>query len=114
MLETKMARDEVTVDRFIRTLTDATAARAESEMVDLVAQKRKDHPEATGVAPWEHEQLEDRLKAERLGFDSQALRPYFEFSAVQRGVMEIMARIFGVSFKKISGEPVWHPDVETF
>jgi len=112
--ETKMTRTEEAVDAFIETVTKATAPRAQADMADLLALKRRDDPAAARIEPWEHEQLEDRLKAERLHFDSQALRPYFEFAAVQRGVMDTMARIFGVRFEKISGVPVWHLDVETF
>src|SRR5262245_13031826 len=113
-LETKMARHEATVDDFIRTVTDSAAPLARAELADLIALKRKDDPQAADIEPWEHQQLEDRLKAERFGFDSQALRRYFEFAAVQRGVMETMARIFGVRFEKVARVPVWHPDVETF
>ena len=112
--ETKMTRTEAAVDVFIEMVTKATAPRAQEDMADLLALKRRDDPGAARIEPWEHEQLEDRLKAEHLHFDSQALRPYFEFAAVQRGVMDTMARIFGVRFEKVSGVPVWHPDVETF
>ena len=113
-LETKMARTDSVVEEFIRTVTDSAAPRAHAEMADLLAFKRTDDPAASSIEPWEHEQLQDRLKAAQLGFDSQAFRPYFEFAAVQRGVMGTMGRIFEVRFDKVSGVPVWHPDVETF
>jgi len=113
-LETKMARTDSVVEDFIRTVTDSAAPRAHAEMADLLALKRTDDPAANSIEPWEHERLQDRLKAAQLSFDSQALRPYFEFGAVQRGVMDTMARIFEVRFDKVSGMPVWHPDVETF
>jgi len=113
-LETKMARTDSVVEDFIRTVTDSAAPRAHTEMADLLALKRTDDPAANSIEPWEHERLQDRLKAAQLSFDSQALRPYFEFGTVQRGVMDTMARIFEVRFDKVSGMPVWHPDVETF
>lgn len=113
-LETQMARTDTVVEGFIGTVADSAAPRAHAEMADLLALKRTDEPVADSIEPWEHEQVQDRLKAVQLGFDSQALRPYFEFAAVQRGVMDTMARIFEIRFDKVSGVPVWHPDVETF
>ena len=36
--------------------------------------------------PWDAAYLEDRVKAERLAFDTQAMRPYFEYGRVKAGV----------------------------
>ena len=59
--------------------------------------------------------LEDRVKAEQYGFDSQAVRPYFEYGRVKEGVLDMTARLFGVdATRRVQDAPVWHPDVEAY
>jgi thimet oligopeptidase len=54
------------------------------------------------------------VKAEQLDFDTQSLRPYFEYGAVKDGLMALLGRLFGVSFTARPDIPVWHPEVEVF
>ena len=52
--------------------------------------KRKDDPAraATSTA-WDSAFYQERVKAEQYGFDSQAVRPYFEYERVKQGVLDI-------------------------
>ena len=60
------------------------SARAASDYQALLARKRKDEPSAAARGRrGTRRYLEDRVKAEQYGFDSQAVRPYFEYTRVQ-------------------------------
>lgn len=113
-LETKMAKKASTAHDFIERGRAATLARATKDVSMLLARKQRDVPGATRVEAWEHGFYEDRVKNEQFGFDSQALRAYFEYGTVKQGVMDISARLFGVRFVKVVDAPTWHPDVETY
>jgi thimet oligopeptidase len=65
------------------------------------------------LEPWDQNYYADRLQAEQLGFDSRALRPYFEYGRVKQGVLDIASRMWGISFVPVKA-PVWHPDVEAY
>jgi Zn-dependent oligopeptidase len=57
------------------------------------------------------------VSEEQAGYSAQEVRPYLEFRRVQRGVLDTMARLFGVVFAKVSAEGElgrWHPDVEVY
>lgn len=56
----------------------------------------------------------EQLRKERFNVDNETVREYFPFEAVKKGMFEIYAKLFSVTFKQLSGIPVWHEDVETF
>lgn len=112
--ETKMVKSATAARDFIEQGRAATEARAKADMAMLIERKKKDVPNATAIEPWEHQFYEDRVRNESFGLDSQALRPYFEYGSVEKGVMSITSKLFGVRYVPVSDAKVWHPDVETF
>jgi thimet oligopeptidase len=112
--EMQMTGTETKVSEFVDRLARLSEKRAREDQQALLARKQKDLPKATKVDPWEVEYYEDRVRAERFGFDSQALRPYFEYSRVKQGAMDITSRMFGIVFRRVQNAPVWHPDVESY
>jgi thimet oligopeptidase len=112
--EDKMIRSERNAGDFIEKIAAASAERSRRDYQVLLERKRKDDPDATRVDPWDQAYLEDRVKAEQYSFDSQAVRPYFEYTRVKKGVLDITSRIFGVSYRRVANTPVWHPDVEAY
>ena len=112
--ETKMTRTPQVAADFIDKVAATAESRAKQEYAALLARKRRDEPKAQRVEPWDQDYYEDRLKAEQLGFDSQSLRPYLEYGRVKQGVMDITARMWGITFAPVKDAPVWHPDVEAY
>jgi thimet oligopeptidase len=112
--EDKMIRSDKAAAEFIEKITTASAARAKSDYETLLTRKRKDEPKATAVNPWDQAYLEDRVKAEQYSFDSQAVRPYFEYTRVRDGVLGITSRMFGLTFQPVTDAKVWHPSIETY
>ncbi|SEM40185.1 thimet oligopeptidase [Stigmatella aurantiaca] len=112
--ETRMTRTPQVAAGFIEELSGVTAARAQREMADLLERKKKDVKGATTVEPWEQDHYEDRLRAERFGFDSQAVRPYLEYARMKDGVMGITSRLWGVTFQPVKDARLWHPEVEAY
>ena len=47
-------------------------------------------------------------------FDSQSVRPYFAFDRVKQGLFDVTGRLFGVTFRPLTGAPVWDPAVEAY
>jgi len=112
--EDKMIRDEQAAADFIARIAAASGARMERDYGMLLERKRRDEPGAERVNPWDQAFLEDRIKAEQYAFDSQAVRPYFEYTRVKQGMLDLTARMFGVAYRKVEGATVWHPDVEAY
>ena len=112
--EDKMTGSAQNVRDFIERARVATRESARSEIAELVAMKRRDDPSARAVGTWEHAYYTERVKAERLNFDSRAVRPYFEYRAVKQAILDLNSRLFSLTFTPVAFEESWHPAVETF
>ncbi|GAA1830833.1 M3 family metallopeptidase [Luedemannella flava] len=112
--ENKMIGSADAAGDFIDRIASVAAGRLGADLATLLERKRADDPEAAAVDPWDNAYLQDRVKAERFAFDSQAMRPYFEYDRVKVGLMGLTERLFGVTFTRREDAPVWHPDVEAY
>lgn len=112
--EDKMIGTADNIAAFIERIAAAAKERAGREYDRLLARKRVDDPDAPAVLPWDASYLDDRVKAEQFAFDSQAMRPYFEYTRVKAGLMGLVERLFGVRFVLRTDVPVWHSEVECY
>jgi thimet oligopeptidase len=112
--EDKMIGTADNIADFIDRISTAAGPRAERDYAALLERKRANEPDAEVVWPWDSAYLDDRIKAERYAFDTQAVRPYFEYGRVKTGLMELLERLFGVAFTARPDLPAWHPEVECF
>jgi thimet oligopeptidase len=109
----KMIGSEQAIADFVERISTAAGPRSARDYAVLLDRKRVDDPEASSVEPWDNIYLTDRVRAEQFAFDSQAVRPYFEYHAVKDGLMTLAARLFGIEFRRVE-QPVWHPEVEAY
>jgi thimet oligopeptidase len=110
--EDKMIGSAEAASEFIEKITAAAEARMRRDFAQLLERKRKDVPGAERVEPWDSAYLQERVKAEQYGFESQSARPYLEYSRVKDGVLEVTARLFGIEYRRVREATAWHPDVE--
>jgi thimet oligopeptidase len=110
--EDKMIGSERAAAEFVERIAAAAEARMQRDHAQLLARKRRDEPGAERVDPWDSAWLQERVKAEAYGFDSQSARPYFEYARVRDGVLHVTARLFGLRYVRVPDAPVWHPEVE--
>ena len=112
--ENKMIGTAKAAHEFIDKIARAAAARSKADLAVLLARKRKDEPGAEKINSWDTAYLSDRVKAEQYAFDSQAVRPYFEFSRVLNGVLSVTGKLFNVEYREVKDAKVWHPDVHVY
>jgi thimet oligopeptidase len=108
----KMAARAANASAFIDRVVNASGDAAEREYQTLLRRKRQDDPAATGVNRWETSYLRELVRRSEYHFDSQQVRPYLRYDRVKQGVLDLAARLFGVSFRRMKNPPVWHPSVE--
>ncbi len=99
---------------FIDRIVDASGTKAASEYQTLLKRKQKDAPDAAGVNAWEASYYSELVRKADYDFDSQSVRPYFQYSRVKEGVLDITSKLFGVTFRELKDAPVWHPSVEAY
>jgi thimet oligopeptidase len=112
--EDKMIGSERAAAEFVERISAAAASRMARDHDQLLQRKRKDDPGATRVEPWDSAYLQERVKAEQYGFESQSVRPYFDYDRVKDGVLDVTGRIFGIAYHRVEGAGAWHADVEIY
>lgn len=113
-MASKMIRTPQAARSFIDKIVAASGRRAASDYELLLAEARKADPRARAVNRWDVAYLENRVRDSQLSFDPASVRPYFEFSRVKAGLVDLAATLFDLNFKPVVGSPVWSPDVEVY
>ena len=112
--EDKMIASDRAAAEFVARISAASEKRAQRDYAQLLRRKQKDDAGARDVAAWDSAYYQERVMAEEYGFDSQAMRAYFEYERVKKGVLDITARMFGIGYRKVADAPVWHPEVDAY
>ncbi|MFL5407276.1 MAG: M3 family metallopeptidase [Myxococcales bacterium] len=112
--EDKMIGSAQAAADFIGRIAAAAEKRAADDYQALLSRKRRDEPTAARVEAWDSQVLTEALRKERHGYDAQSVRPYFEMSRVQEGVLDVTARLFGLEYRRAADAPVWHGDVTCY
>lgn len=113
VLEERMASTPKAVMSFLERLMLKAMPAAKRDLSEV----RKFKKETTGddsFEPWDYAFWSEKLKMKLHNLDEEALRPYFQLENVVAGVFEHAKRLYGVTFKPVTGIPVHHPDVKTF
>ena len=112
--EDKMVATKQNAADFIEKITAAAQAGSKHDYDQLLAYKKRHDPKADSVDLWDYRYLEREAKIDRFGYDSQAVRPYFEYSRVLKGILDLTSKMYGISYKPVSNAQVWHPDVAVY
>ncbi|HYZ90747.1 MAG TPA: M3 family metallopeptidase [Myxococcales bacterium] len=112
--EDKMIGSAAAAADFIARISSAAERRMAKDYQALLARQRREVPHVERVEPWDSQFLTEAVRQEEHGFDAQAVRPYFECSRVQDGVLEVTSQLFGLEYRCVPDAPVWHSDVTCF
>ncbi len=110
----RMAKEPRTALDFMRQMVPALAATQRREAALLDAAIAADGKQFE-VQPWDWQMYADRVKQQRYAFDEETVKPYFEITRVlEDGVFFAAEKLYGLTFRKRTDLPVWHPDVTTY
>lgn len=118
-LEVQTAKEVKTVNTLLRQLAPAAVAKAREEQA-LLQQLADREQDAAGqprfaLQAWDWAYYSERQRAVQHGYDGAQLRPYLELQNVlERGVFQAATQLFGLSFKRRTDLPTYHPDVQTW
>ncbi len=112
--EDKMIGSAEAAASFIERITGAAEERMRRDFAQLLERKRVDAPGAERVEPWDSPWLQERIRSERYDFDSQSVRPYFEYGRVKDGALDVTGRLFGIEYRRVPDAVAWHPEVEAY
>jgi peptidyl-dipeptidase Dcp len=113
-LEDQTARTPEAVNGMLRQLAPAAVANAKREAALLQARIDKENG-GFQLAPWDWSYYTEKVRAERYAFDESQLKPYLELGNVlEKGVFFAANQLYGLTFKRRTDLPVYHPDVRVY
>jgi len=113
VLEERMASKPSNVTSFLNNLLDHALPAAKAEMEELRAYAKKLGLEGD-LQKWDYAFYAEKLKMEKYQVDDEMLKPYFKLENVVDGVFKVAHNLYGLTFKKRTDIPVYHPDVTAF
>ena len=113
-LEFKMAKNSKNVYNLLNQLLEAYKPVALQEVSEIKGFAVGMEGKNIDIMPWDWSFYADKLKDAKYKLNDEILKPYFELSKVKKGVFGLATRLYGITFKKNSKIPVYHPDVEAF
>ena len=107
----RMAKKPATALGFMEQMVPALAATQRREAAMLTAAIKADGGDYQ-VQPWDWYRYANRIKAERYDLDEDVVAQYFQLDKVlEDGVFYAANKLYGLSFKRRTDLPVYHPDV---
>ncbi len=113
----KMARTPRAVREFVERCDKVARARARVELDEMREEKRRSgasEEDARVVRDSERFFLAEKVRARRFGLDARELGPYFEVERTVKGLLDLSARIWRVTFQPIEDADSWHADVRSY
>ena len=102
-------------ENFVKKIAAMSMPYAKKEAEILLAKKKqlagRDDVE---VEPWDRFYIPRLVRMEKFSYDPEAVRPYFEIQKVLNGIFTVNSKIFGLEFKQIKRDDVWHESILSY
>lgn len=113
-LQDQMAKTPEAAKAMLEQIATPAVAKARKEAADL--QELIDQQKGGfKLAPWDWSFYAEQLRKAKYDLEESEIKPYFEVTTVlEKGVFYAAEKLYGVTFKKRSDIPVYHPDVVAY
>ncbi|MDX2092329.1 MAG: M3 family metallopeptidase [Kofleriaceae bacterium] len=118
-LAKETAKTPEAVAKMLAQLAPAAVANARKEAAELqkmidAEQKAKKQP-TFKLEPWDWAYYTEKVRKAKYAFDESELMPYLELDSVlEKGVFFAATQLYGLTFKRRTDLPTYHPDVRVY
>lgn len=109
-----MIENPENADNFINKVFELTKEYSDRDLAILLEYKKKDNVQAAIVNPWDNMYYSRLAKIDKYNFDPDVARKYFEIQKVMDGMFLVASKIYGVEFKEVKRDDIWHPSVKSY
>ena len=99
---------------YLQKVEAASREPAAREAAALLAFAREREPALTQISAADVRYWQEQYRRANYNFDSQSVRPYFPYAAVERGVIATASRLFRIDIRPVNGLHTWHPSVTSY
>ncbi|MDR2083741.1 MAG: M3 family metallopeptidase [Bacteroidales bacterium] len=112
-ISNNMAQKTTTVLDFILDIWSPALDVAKQELKDLQKISNKEGNKFK-LESWDWWYYAEKLRKEKYDLDENELKPYFRLENVRDGMFYLSNKLYGITFTKLEGIPVYLPEVEVF
>ena len=113
-LSDQMAKTPAAAINFLESFVPALGAAQKRDAGELNAMIKKEGGKFT-VTPGDWDYYAEKLRKQKYDLDQNEIKPYLEITNVlENGVFYSANQLFGLTFKKRTDIPVYHPDVTVY
>jgi thimet oligopeptidase len=118
-IEDKMMERPEAVRAFLERVASGLRQPAHADLERVFARKRRDEPSAARLELWDSSFFSEgyydgKLRTEEFGVDTKRLRAYLPYRAVRDGLFSLCEELFGIHFRRVTPDGIWHPSVEVY
>ncbi len=108
-LETRMAKTPQGAEDFLLKVWRPGLEQAKKDLADMQSMVGDEFT----IAGYDWWHYSEKLRKARFDLDENALKPYFELSAVREGAFTLANKLFGITFTPVE-VPVWNSNVSAW
>ena len=112
VLDNKMAKNPAAVYKILDDVWQPSLRTARKELDDIKEIAKEDGITTIHPADWRY--YAAKARAAKYNFDESAVMEYLQYDNVRDGIFYVANKLFGVTFTRVEGIPLPHPDAEAF
>jgi thimet oligopeptidase len=113
-IEDRMAKSPEKVMQFLNSVVKKVEKGAKKDDEELLAFKREYTKSEKATLEYYDSYYVNQLQKQKYTVDTEAIREYFPFEKVRKGVFDTYQKLLGIKFERLNEFPLWHPDVELY
>jgi len=110
----QMMGSAANMKKFLAEVDQASKPQSEQEYAGLMAWVKKQRPDISELTDADAGYWAEQYRRAAYDFDSQSVRPYFPYAAVEAGILATAARLFHVEFRATPNAAVWDKSVAAY
>jgi len=91
----------------------AAVGRVKEEVADMQAIADKEGAKIK-IEPWDYRYYAEKVRKAKYDIDENEVKQYFQLEKIREGMFWAAGRVYGIEFVKLSGVPIYHPDVTVY
>lgn len=114
----RMARTPENAITLMEALLKPAIARMSEEVADMKAIAASEGAAAQGAdkdfATWDYRHYAEKVRKAKYDIDENEVKPYLQLDKMKEAMFWVAGQIYGLTFERVSGVPVPHPDTEVW
>jgi peptidyl-dipeptidase Dcp len=106
-----MAKDPERAMDLMLSVWKAASAQFRKDVAEAQAIADKDRVQ---IAPWDYRYYAEKLRKAKYDLDLNEVKPYLELDHLREAMFWAAGQLYGFTFAKVDGLPVYHPDVTVY